>query len=144
MKIDVRLVPILRSRRSFLATAAGAGSLGILPAALLANEAGSDAGRRKEKNMNAESVENAALRPFRVAIPDDAIADLRRRIAATRWPPRETVNDRSQGARLAKIQPLVRYWGGEYDWRKVESRLNALPQYITTCRRKRRRPSLRR
>jgi pimeloyl-ACP methyl ester carboxylesterase len=72
-----------------------------------------------------------AIRPFRIAVPDKAIADLRRRIAATRWPPRETVNDRSQGVQLAKIQPLVRYWGTDYNWRKVEARLNALPQFMT-------------
>jgi pimeloyl-ACP methyl ester carboxylesterase len=125
-------IPSSRSRRSFLATAAAAGSLGMVPAALRAGAAGSDGARREEKTMHSEAVENRALRPFRVAVPADAIADLRRRIAATRWPPRETVNDRSQGVRLAKIQPLVRYWGGEYDWRKVEARLNALPQYITT------------
>jgi pimeloyl-ACP methyl ester carboxylesterase len=125
-------VPLSRSRRGFLATAAAAGSLGMVPATLQAAAAGSEAARDKEKKMNSESAENNALRPFRVAVPDDAIAELRRRIAATRWPPRETVNDRSQGARLAKIQPLVRYWGGEYDWRKTEARLNALPQYMTT------------
>jgi pimeloyl-ACP methyl ester carboxylesterase len=99
---------------------------------LHAAASGADAASRKEKTMHAESAENSALRSFRVAVPDDAIADLRRRIGATRWPPRETVNDRSQGARLAKIQALVRYWGAEYDWRKAEARLNALPQYITT------------
>jgi pimeloyl-ACP methyl ester carboxylesterase len=121
-----------RRRRGLLATAAAAGALGAVPAALRAGVARSDAATRKEATMNSEAVENSALRPFRVAIHSDAIADLRRRIAATRWPPRETVNDRSQGAQLAKIQPLVRYWGGEYDWRKTEARLNALPQYITT------------
>ena len=57
--------------------------------------------------------------------------DLRRRIAATRWPDRETVNDRSQGIQLAKLQELVRYWGTEYDWRKAEAKLNAFPQFVT-------------
>jgi pimeloyl-ACP methyl ester carboxylesterase len=120
-------------RRGFLATAAAASALGAIPAALRAGVAGEGAAGRWEKAMNSESAEsNTALRPFRVGVSGDAIADLRRRIAATRWPPRETVADRSQGARLAKIQPLVRYWGSEYDWRKVEARLNALPQYLTT------------
>jgi pimeloyl-ACP methyl ester carboxylesterase len=58
--------------------------------------------------------------------------DLRQRIAATRWPDRETVKDQSQGVPLAKLQELVRYWGTDYDWRKVEAKLNALPQFVTT------------
>ena len=73
----------------------------------------------------------AAIRPFRASIPQPAIDDLRRRIAMTRWPDRETVSDRSQGAQLGQLQALVRYWGTDYDWRKVEARLNALPQFIT-------------
>jgi hypothetical protein len=64
--------------------------------------------------------------------PDEALVDLRRRIAATRWPDRETVNDRSQGVQLANIQELVRYWGTDYDWRQAEARLNAWPQFMTT------------
>jgi pimeloyl-ACP methyl ester carboxylesterase len=122
----------LSPRRRGLLAAAAAGTLGAVPAMLRAGVPGAGAAPRKEKTMNAESAEITALRPFRVAVPDDAIAELRRRIAATRWPPRETVNDRSQGAQLAKIQALVRYWGGEYDWRKAEAKLNALPQYMTT------------
>ena len=73
-----------------------------------------------------------AVRPFRINVPEADLVDLRRRIAATRWPDRETVKDQSQGAPLAKLQELVRYWGTDYDWRKVEARLNALPQFITT------------
>src|SRR4051794_23898976 len=73
----------------------------------------------------------AAIRPFRVNVPKEQLADLRRRIAARRWPDKETVNDRSQGVQLAKLQELVRYWGTGYDWRKLEARLNALPQFIT-------------
>jgi pimeloyl-ACP methyl ester carboxylesterase len=71
------------------------------------------------------------VRPFRVNVPEEQLVDLRRRIAATRWPDRETVNDRSQGVQLAKFQELVRYWGTDYDWRKVEAKLNALPQFMT-------------
>ena len=71
------------------------------------------------------------IRPFRVDMPDDAITDLRRRIAATRLPSQELVADRSQGVQLATIQELARYWTTEYDWRACEARLNALPQFKT-------------
>ena len=72
------------------------------------------------------------VRPFRASVPEKDLVDLRQRIAATRWPDRETVNDPSQGTQLAKLQELLRYWGTDYDWRKAEARLNALPQFITT------------
>ena len=75
--------------------------------------------------------EDNTIRPFRVQIPQEAIVDLHRRIATTRWPDRETVTDQSQGVQLATMQELVRYWGTEYDWRKAEAKLNALPQFIT-------------
>jgi pimeloyl-ACP methyl ester carboxylesterase len=71
------------------------------------------------------------IRPFRVDMPDEAIADLRRRIAAVRWPSRELVTDRSQGVQLATIQELARYWATDYDWRMCEARLNGLPQFTT-------------
>jgi pimeloyl-ACP methyl ester carboxylesterase len=77
------------------------------------------------------AAESAAIRPFRINIPDSELADLRNRVRATRWPDRETVADQSQGVRLTTIQQLVRYWGTNYDWRKVEARLNALPQFVT-------------
>jgi pimeloyl-ACP methyl ester carboxylesterase len=73
-----------------------------------------------------------AVRPFRLAVPEAALTDLRRRVLATRWPDQETVSDQSQGVQLTKIQALVRYWGTDYDWRKVEATLNALPQFVTT------------
>jgi pimeloyl-ACP methyl ester carboxylesterase len=73
----------------------------------------------------------AEIRPFRVDMPDEAIADLRQRIAATRWPSKELVADRSQGVQLATIQELARYWTTDYDWRACEARLNALPQFKT-------------
>jgi len=72
-----------------------------------------------------------AIRPFRVHVPEADLVDLRRRIAATRWPDPETVDDQSQGIQLAKIKPLVAYWGTGYDWRKAEAKLNALPQFMT-------------
>ena len=76
--------------------------------------------------------QDTSIRPFRVHVSDAALADLRQRIAATRWPDRETVTDQSQGVQLAKLQELVRYWGTEYNWRKAEAKLNALPQFVTT------------
>src|SRR6202163_770173 len=72
-----------------------------------------------------------AIRPFHVNVPEAELTELRRRINATKWPERETVTDQSQGVQLATIQALARYWGTEYDWRKVEARLNALPQFMT-------------
>jgi pimeloyl-ACP methyl ester carboxylesterase len=71
------------------------------------------------------------VRPFRVQIAQEQLVDLRRRIAATRWPDAETVGDRSQGVQLAKLKALARYWGGGYDWRKAEAKLNAWPQFLT-------------
>ena len=71
------------------------------------------------------------IRPFRVDMSDEAVADLRRRIAATRWPHKELVADRSQGVQLATIQELARYWAIDYDWRQCEAKLNALPQFTT-------------
>src|SRR5262245_446070 len=75
--------------------------------------------------------EREAIRPFRVDIPEADLADLRRRLAATRLPERETVKDNSQGVPLATVQNLVRYWATEYDWRKVEAKLNSYPNFIT-------------
>ena len=72
-----------------------------------------------------------SIRPFQIHMSDEALADLRRRIAATKWPEQETVTDASQGVQLATMQKLAHYWQTDYDWRKVEARLNALPQFIT-------------
>src|SRR4029079_9964724 len=63
-----------------------------------------------------------AIRTFRVNIPEEQLVDLRRRLTATRWPDRETIADQSQGAQLEKLQELVRYWAGDYDWRKLEAK----------------------
>lgn len=81
---------------------------------------------------NASAAEDRSIRPFTVSIPQAALEDLRRRIAETRWPDRETVDDQSQGIQLAKLKPLVKYWGTDYDWRKAEAKLNTLPQFMTT------------
>jgi pimeloyl-ACP methyl ester carboxylesterase len=72
-----------------------------------------------------------AVRPFRVRFPDADLAELRRRVQATRWPERETVADASQGVQLTTIQALARYWASDYDWRRIEAKLNALPQFVT-------------
>ena len=101
------------TRRSILASSAALGAVSLLQGAPVAAAA------------------DNATRPFRVSVPEEQIVDLRRRIAATRWPDRETVNDRSQGTQLARLQELVRYWGTDYDWRKAEAKLNALPQFMT-------------
>jgi pimeloyl-ACP methyl ester carboxylesterase len=74
---------------------------------------------------------DTAIRPFRVTIPEKELVELRRRLAATRWPTKERVEDRSQGVQLATLKELARYWATEYDWRKAEAKLNALPQFVT-------------
>jgi pimeloyl-ACP methyl ester carboxylesterase len=102
------------NRRDFLASSAAVAAASLFPTAAHA------------------ATEDAAIRPFRVNIPEEQLADLRRRVTATRWPDKETVGDRSQGTQLAKLQELVRYWGSGYDWRKAEARLNAFPQFMTT------------
>jgi pimeloyl-ACP methyl ester carboxylesterase len=101
------------TRRELLAATAAAGAISMLPQALRA------------------AAGDGAIRPFTVNIPQDEITELRRRIAATRWPERETVNDQSQGIQLEKLKALVEYWGAGYDWRKAEAKLNALPQFMT-------------
>jgi hypothetical protein len=78
------------------------------------------------------AAEDTTIRPFRVDIPEEDLDDLRRRLAAVRWPSRELVDDRSQGVQLATLQALARSWTTDYDWRKAEARLNALPQFTTT------------
>jgi pimeloyl-ACP methyl ester carboxylesterase len=81
-------------------------------------------------NLHA-AIEGNAIRPFRINVPEAALVDLRRRIAATKWPERETVSDATQGVQLATMQKFAKYWTTDYDWRKVEARLNALPQFVT-------------
>jgi pimeloyl-ACP methyl ester carboxylesterase len=105
--------PSSPARRGFLAASAAAGAMALASPHLVA----------------ASSAD--AIRPFRISVPEGAIADLRRRIAATRWPDRETVTDQSQGVPLATMQELARHWATDYDWRKIEAKLNALPQFIT-------------
>ena len=117
MRTTVTTEAIDHDRRRFLETAAmgiaAAGVASMLPA------------------NPAAAAEGDAIRPFRVNVPEEALVDLRRRINATKWPDRETVKDASQGVQLATIEALARYWATEYDWRKIEAKLNALPQFIT-------------
>ena len=86
---------------------------------------------KSEVLLAAATPVRVAIRPFRVEIPESALVDLRNRLAATRLPEQETVSDNSQGVRLATVQKLVRYWADEYDWRKVEAKLNSYPNFIT-------------
>ncbi len=79
----------------------------------------------------AQAADKNAVRPFQVHVPDAELTDLRKRINATRWPERETIADASQGVQLATMEALARYWATEYDWRQIEGRMNALPQFIT-------------
>jgi len=78
-----------------------------------------------------QAADKNAIRPFRVNVPEAELTELRRRINATKWPDREIVSDQTQGVQLATIQTLARYWGKDYDWRKCEAKLNALPQFVT-------------
>ncbi|MBV8568586.1 MAG: alpha/beta fold hydrolase, partial [Methylobacteriaceae bacterium] len=100
------------TRRELLAAGAAAAATSMLPGSLSA-------------------AADDSIRPFRINFPEEALVDLRRRLAATRWPERETVSDDSQGVPLAMIEDLARYWASDYDWRKCEAKLNALPQFIT-------------
>jgi pimeloyl-ACP methyl ester carboxylesterase len=101
------------TRRTLLAVSAAAGALSLLP------------------NYVAAATEGNAIRPFHVNVPEEQLVDLRRRVKATRWPDKETVTDQSQGVQLATIQQLAHHWQTGYDWRKMEARLNSLPQFIT-------------
>ncbi len=84
-----------------------------------------------QPKVNSTPNPSVAVVPFKINIPESALSDLRQRISATRWPDMETVKDQSQGVKLAQIKELVNYWGTSYNWRKVESKLNALPQFTT-------------
>src|SRR4030095_14441727 len=89
------------------------------------------AGRAPATPATRTAAGDTSIRPFRANVPDADVADLRRRLAARRWPTKELVEDRSQGVQLATLRELARYWATEHDWRKCEARLNALPQFMT-------------
>jgi pimeloyl-ACP methyl ester carboxylesterase len=108
-------------RRGFLGTVAmtaATAQLGMLPSV--------DA-----QSGKVDAADKTGIRPFRVKVPEEQLTDLRRRVQATRWPERETVADASQGVQLATTQKLARYWATDYDWRKCEAKLNALPNFVT-------------
>ncbi|UOK59686.1 epoxide hydrolase [Bacillus sp. OVS6] len=84
-----------------------------------------------QKEIKKQHTDKNAIRPFHVNVPESDLNELRRRILATKWPDKETVSDQSQGVQLATIQELARYWATDYDWHKLEAKLNALPQFIT-------------
>jgi hypothetical protein len=90
------------------------------------------AGAMALQGSSAEAQSTGDIRPFKVHFSDAALKDLRQRIVSTKWPKKETVADESQGVQLATMQKLAHYWGTEYNWRKVEAKLNALPQFVTT------------
>ena len=85
-----------------------------------------------QQPIDEESSDENVIRPFRVNFPEAELTELRRRIKATRWPSHELVKDRSQGVQLATLRALAHYWATDYDWRKAEAKLNALPQFVTT------------
>src|SRR4029079_14483314 len=114
------------TRRSVLAGLAATGAVSLLPIHFVAARAQS-----KQAGSRPATTRDDAILPFRVNVRGEDLADLRRRLAATRWPTRELVEDRSQGVQLATLTALARYWSTEYDWRKCEARLNALPQFTT-------------
>lgn len=116
------------TRRGFLGVSAAVAGYGMG----MASFPGDAMAEQVLEGATASGVPTDAIRPFRVSFPQEALLDLKRRILATRWPTRETVTDASQGVRLATVQQLARYWTTQYDWRKVEARLNALPQFKTT------------
>src|SRR5258708_13770676 len=129
MKNDFRhraeVAASLTSRRKFIGAAIAIGGAGMLSADL------GVLGARGNADPAAQSVLPAAtkdLTPFKVRVPQNAIDDLKRRLASTRWPERETVGDWSQGAPLQKAQALVAYWPDKYDWRRFRARITALPQ----------------
>jgi pimeloyl-ACP methyl ester carboxylesterase len=88
-------------------------------------------GTTQQRSEPATDKNAAAIRPFRINVSETDLADLRRRLHATRWPDKETVADQSQGVQLETLRDLVRYWGNGYDWRRAEAKLNALPQFMT-------------
>ncbi|MCF5371175.1 epoxide hydrolase family protein, partial [Pseudomonas sp. PA-4-8C] len=108
--------------------------MGVLGLALIAGSGGAwAAGPAADASVASwASTSPESIRPYRIHVDEAQLTDLKKRIAATRWPDKETVHDVSQGVQLAQVQALVKYWGSGYDWRKAEAKLNALPEFITT------------
>jgi len=114
------------SRRHFIGMAAATLAAGALSRLAFAEPATGSA-----EIVQVQGGDKTAIRPLRAHVPDAQLADLKRRVKSTRWPERETVTDASQGVQLATMQKLARHWATDYDWRKVEARLNALPNFVT-------------
>jgi hypothetical protein len=114
------------SRRRFIGVATAS-----LAAASLSRYAFAEPSQSITEVAPAGGGDKTTIRPLRVHVPESQLVDLRRRIKSTRWPERETVTDASQGVQLATMQKLAQYWSTDYNWRKVEARLNALPQFVT-------------
>lgn len=111
--VETSIISLAPTRRELLVASAATAALSLLPGHARA------------------TAPDEAIRPFKAAIPQKDIEELRRRVRAARWPGMETVTDRSQGAQLKKFKPLVEYWGTDYDWRKGEKKLNSFPQFMT-------------
>jgi pimeloyl-ACP methyl ester carboxylesterase len=121
------------ARRGFLTRSVGALSVLAFPAC--AQSTTTSTGDPMTETLSPQRSKQAAgkdaIRPFRVNVPEAELAEMRRRIKATKWPEKETVTDASQGVQLATTQALARYWASEHDWRKAEARINALPNFMT-------------
>jgi pimeloyl-ACP methyl ester carboxylesterase len=117
-----------RKKRNYTLLIALSGLLLISPHA----HAQKEATMTKLATAPQPTADDKSIRTFQIKVPEEQLADLRQRLAATRWPDQETVSDRSQGAQLAALKDLVQYWQTKYDWRKAEKQLNALPQFVTT------------
>src|SRR5262245_40107581 len=116
------------TRRSLIVGSAATSAVSLLP---MHSVDARDA-KSQQKGSAIGTTKADAILPFRINVPDKVLANLRRRLSATRWPTKELVEDRSQGVQLATLRALARYWSTGYDWRKCEARLNALPQFRTT------------
>lgn len=119
------------SRRNFLMSSAITGALSLLRIGGLSPYAAAES-PASVFTSHSQSTNDSSLRPFHVKFEEADLVDLRRRLAATRWPDRETVADSSQGVQLATMQKLVQYWVSSYDWRRVEAQLDELPQFMTS------------
>jgi hypothetical protein len=129
-----------RSRRRFLKTGSLLGLAAAFSPRIIAeafsnsktNQMGNTVTQTSTAQPASEqAADKAAIRPFHWNFPDAEVADLRRRVNATKWPDREQVTDASQGVQLATMQKLARYWGRDYDWRKGEAKLKAVPHFVT-------------
>ena len=118
-------------KKTLFLTLGGIATSSLVVASLTFADSKSPTTTERTAPMTKSPATTAEIRPFKVAIPEEAVVDLRSRVKMTRWPDKETVSDHSQGVELARLKPLVEYWGTGYDWRKAEAKLNQYPQFIT-------------